>query len=560
MFSEDPVNITIQDINACLDYASKNNVTIIARGNYLLTEPIFINSVRWIGGKFSGNSTIYFSNATIESVEIDGPHLEIKGGSCSLTNSKIHGQTSTAAFLIRNLQSTTRLKCINNEFYDCNYAILQQGTGDHHLISGTISFNSFHDIVGDAIELNVVNGHYEHGLIIEGNIISNIDGGGPNWGIGIGISGKAPYDVNTPDERYASNFTVKDNHISGCRQCIHMELCRDFTVINNTCYPDPSKSTHSGIASGACVTYGCKRFVINGMTGEPTVSSCRFILLDWGNNSGIYSGPPTFFTVKNIDTINGNIEVSTSGGEDWDNTTIMESIRCNNFYWRGLPSVSVFRNIYCATLDCIGRHNSGEGSGGGLYTRMSFTYTHWVNVLCINDPKTNATVTKMYVDKLIEAGNNFFVSMVSEPCGHRGPLMTTPAEVYLLPDDSFPAGREFSLGSQLWKLSGGYFRVTKSGAHITGNELIQPVEAGANSIQTANHDWSQASRLKNSGTRLIIKGAGENGSDLLTTITKGTYVLNGKYTLDIKPAIQTTLTSATSIRAAYPVEYCEVNQ
>jgi hypothetical protein len=559
-FATDPTNITIQDINACLAFASENNVTIMGRGNYVLTESIALNSVRWIGGRFSGSGTIYLTDSTIENIDISGPHIEIKGGGCSLISNKIHEQTSTAALLIRDLQSTTRLNCVNNEFYNCNYAILQQGTGSYYLVSGAISFNSFHDTAGDAIELNVVNGHYEQGLTIEGNIIANIDGAGPNWGIGIGVSGITPYDVNAPDENYAANFTVKDNFISGCRQCIHMELCRDFSVTNNICYPDSSRSTGSGIISGACVTYGCKRFSVNGLTGEPVPPSSRFLVLDWGNNSGVYAGPPTFFTIKNVDSVSGNIEVSTSGGDGWENTTIVESIRCNALYWRGLPPVSVFRNIYCRSLDCIGRHSDGEGSGGGIYTRQSFTCTHWVDVLCLDEPAVNASVTKMYVDKLVETGNNFSVAMVSESGGHRGPLMTAPAEVYLLQDDNFPSGREFSQGSQLWKLNGGYYRVTKSGASITGTELIQSVAVGQTYIQTANYDWSQTGHLKNAGTRLIIPGAGANGNDLLTTITNGTYVRDGRYTLDIEPAIDTAVAGTIAIHAAYPVEYSEINQ
>lgn len=558
MFAKDPLNVTLDDVKTCLNYARDKNTTIIARGNYVLTGSIVMQSVRWMGGRFSGNGRIYLSETTIEGVDIDGPCLEIKGGTCSLINNKIYNQTGTAALLIRDLQSSTRLSCINNEFHNCNYAILQQGTGSYYLVSGVISLNTFHDLAGDAIELNVVNGHYEQGLLIESNIIANLEGKGKNWGIGIGISGKAPYGINTPDEHYAANFTVKDNYISGCRQCIHTELCRDFSIINNTCHPAASKSIDSGFVSGAYVAYGCKRFVINGITGEPIASSPRFIVVDWGNNGGTYAGPPTFFTIKNIDTLAGNIEISTSGGENWGNTTIVESIRCNTFYWRGLPPVSVFRNIYCTTLDCIGRHSDGEGSGGGVYTRLSFTCTHWVNVLCLNEPDAHASVTKMFVDKVIETGNNFPVAMVSESGGHRGPVMAVPPEVYLLPDDNFPSGREFCLRAQLWKLSGGYFRVTTAGAFITGNELIQPVQAGADYIQTANYNWSQPNHLKHAGTRIVIRGAGKNGSDLITTITKGTYALNGKYTLGISPAIQTTLTSPTPIRAAYPVEFSEV--
>lgn len=560
MFSTNPSKVSIPEINACLEYAKINNTSIVARGVYIINESIELDSVRWVGGKITGTGSILITNSTLEGCDIDRVSLEIKGGCCTIANNKIHNQTTVAALLIKDISEPGRINCVYNEFYDCNYAILQQGTGDFKMLSGIMSFNTFHDTRGDAIELNVINSHYSQGLSIEGNIISNVDGAGPNWGIGIGISGKGPYGIDNPDTNYASNFTIKGNHITACRQCIHTELCRSFSITDNICYPDITKSVDSGIISGAVVSYGCKDFVIRGLNGDPLLPSTRFLVIDWGNNDGSYAGPPLNFTIQDINTLNGNVEISTAGSDNWLNTTIVENIRCNTLMWRGLPSASVFRNIYSLAIDCIGQHSDGEGSGGGVFTRHQYIYSQWVNVSCLNEPNVNTSITKMFVDKLIEAGNNFPLYTSSDNGNNRGPQLSPTIEQYLLPDSSFPQGREFSKGSILWKPDGGYFVVRIGGASITGtNEIIRPVQAGSSYIQTANYDWSLASHSKSAGTQIIINGAGENGGDLITTISRATYVLNGRYTIDIQPGIVTTVNTTTRISAANPIDYKEVN-
>lgn len=571
MFATDPQNITLSDIQVCLDYAKANNVTVAARGSYNLNSSLTIDSVKWNGGGFKGSGNIILINSSLNSVDIDGPWITVSGGLCEITHNKIYNQTSTAALFIGELVSTTRLICTYNEFYNANYSILQQGGGSEtqqfYMDSGVISYNIFHDNAGDAIELNLVNRHYKNGMLIEGNNISNINGTkvNSNWGIGIGIAGSGPYALDLDDSNYASNFSVKNNYITGCRQGIHTELCRDFDITNNTCYPDTTKSTTTGIISGAYVSYGCKQFVVDGLNGEPSADSSRFMVIDWGNNNGTYASPPRDFTVKNVNTLDGNIEITTACGEDWTNTAIIESIRCNGIYWRGLPSVSVFRNIYCISLDCIGRHAAGEGSGGGVYTRLSYTYTHWVDVLCISaDAQTNATVTKMNVDKLTAVGNNFPVYMATPAIpGHRGPLLVSSTEQYLLPDDTFPTGREFSEGTVLWKRSGGYYLVTTAGASITGNDIVAAADSGAITLQTANYDWTKEQHYKNAGTSLVIKGAGDmpdGGSvsdDLITTIIKGTYVSGGKYAIDINPPLITAI-NTTALQPLNVIQYVEV--
>ena len=317
---DEPDYIVLQ---RCADYAYQNQIPVRASGTYNLDESITLRGIKWEGGVFVGDTPIYIDNSSLENTEINGSHVEIKGGRCTIRNNIFYNQTATAALLIKELTSESRLDCSYNEFYNCNYAILQQGTGDFQMASAIFSYNSIHDIRGDGIELNVVNRHYYDGLIIEGNIISNVNGSNTSWGIGIGVAGLAPYGTNTPDENYVANFTIRGNRILGCRQCIHTELCRDFTIINNDCSPDTSKSTASGLRFGAYVSYGCKRFVVDGLYGEPVGTANRYIQIDWGSNDGVWAGPPVDFTLRNVNTTKGDIEIATGCADSWTNTTIV---------------------------------------------------------------------------------------------------------------------------------------------------------------------------------------------------------------------------------------------
>lgn len=562
MFMNGSQTVTVDVIKRCADYAKISGLPVVANGVYALTDNITLDSISWVGGMFTGSSTItiFATELHLENAKINGPVLQMIGGDCRISNNTFYNQTSTAAFLIKALTKPGSILCTSNEFYNCNYAILQQGTGEP-VLYGRYSGNNIHDIHGDGIELNVVNNHYVNGLIIEDNIISNVNGTDTFWGIGIGVAGKGPYGVDAADSQYVANFTIRGNRISGCRQCIHTELCRDFTIEGNECYPDTSKSTNSGLYFAAFASYGCKNFTVDGLSGEPVGTAKRFILIDWGVNSGQYAGPPRDFTVRNINTLNGDIEITTAGANDWSNTTVLENIRCNKLKWRGLPASSVFRNIFTKNIDCIGQHAYGEGSGGGIYTRSHYTYTNWSNVVCLTDVYQYVSISKMYIDRIDESGNNFYVVTDSESAGRRGPTLFNVNEQYQLADDNFPGGREFAKGTVLWKLSGGYFLVTAAGAYIrdsgTYADKIKATNVGQTFIQSNMLNWASGYGTKSSGTDIIIPGAGVAGGDLKAKIIRATYVKNDSYTVDIDTPIVTATPENTIIRAAKPVSYIE---
>ncbi|ROP62580.1 parallel beta helix pectate lyase-like protein [Enterobacter sp. BIGb0383] len=552
-------------IQACADAAKARQLPVIATGVYHLAGAVTLDSLQWRGGTFNGPGAIAATilSCHIFDMTLNGVYLHMLGGDCRVRNNVFKNQKFTAAFFISGMTTSGTLDCTDNEFTACYFGILQQASGEK-MRYARFSCNNIHDIRGDGIELNVVNSHYADGLIVEGNRIHNVDGTGAGqfWGIGIGIAGAGPYGVNADDSQYVANFIIRNNRISACRQCIHVEMGRDFVISDNYCNPDSTKSIGSGLYVAGVAVYGSKRFTVENITGEPSGTVNRFILLDWGVNNNTYAGPPQNFSLRNIATMNGDIEIATSGANDWTNSTIVANCRCQIFKWRGLPSSSVFSTIYARQIDCIGQHAASEGPGGGKYARSHYTYSNWNNVICLDDVNINVSVSKMYCDRIDESGNNFFVPADEEAPGRRGARLKRNIEQYLLEDDLFPGGREFPQGTVLYKKSGGYFLVTTAGAYIktTGTyvEHIKATAVGQTYIQSNMIVWSAGYGTKSAGCRIIIPGAGGGGADLRATIIRATYVLNGAYTIDIDTPILTATADMTIISAAYPVEFVEV--
>lgn len=565
MYSGQSVSGAIQ---ACADYARLHKLPVRAAATYILDANVKLDSIEWSGGVFkgTGNISITALNLILKQTEITGPYIKVAGGKCRFYNNIIHEQSYTAAIFISGMVKPGDIEICNNEFYNCNYAILQQASGEI-MRWGRYAANNIHDIKGDGIELNVVNKHYPQGFIIENNLIDNIDGQGPNWGIGIGIAGAGPYGIDTPDANYVANFVVRGNRITRTRQCIHMELCRDFTVSDNELYPDVSKSQGAGLTFGGIVTYGCKSFTVDGVSGEPD-GSTRMVLLEWGVNAGQYAGPPRDFTLRNITTQRGTVEVQTAGANDWTNTVVLENIRCGLLKWRGLPSSSVFRNIYCNQLDVIGQPlpaqygNPAEGSGAGIYTRSHFTYMNWNGVVCLSDVHSDVSVSKLYLDRCDQQGNNFTVPLDEDGAGHRGTRLFSVTEQYQLKDDVFPGGRYFPKGTILWKAGGtGGFKITVAGSYIktagSVTDKIKSTAPGDKTIRANGITWATGEGAKSAGTRLRIPGAGAGGADLITTVVRSPYVVNSVWVIDIDPPVLTATPENMQIYAAEPVSFIE---
>ncbi|MCU6294919.1 hypothetical protein KWI11_26340, partial [Escherichia coli] len=183
-------------------------------------------------------------------------------------------------------------------------------------------------IYGDAIELNVVNSHHPDGFVIEGNLIENVDGTNApiplsNWGIGIGVAGSGPYDVNADDSQYVKKFVIKNNRLYNVRQCIHVELGKDFKILNNEVYPSTLVSIGTGLTTAGVITYGSVDFIIDGLSGhllnDPSVTN-RMVSINWGVTSGKFAGPPRNFKLCNLHIPESSIIVYTSGSDNWLNT------------------------------------------------------------------------------------------------------------------------------------------------------------------------------------------------------------------------------------------------
>lgn len=546
-------------------YASSNNIQVRADKNYKFSSSVAMSGVRWFGGTFTGTGGTMIStiNCWFENTRFDKCYVKMLGGDCRFYRNTFSNATATAAFLMQAMTSEGTLDFCENEMFGCKYAILQQGTGER-MTYGRYASNYIHDIVGDAIELNVVQAHYAEGLIIENNQIANVDasGQGANWGIGIGVAGSGPYGVDIPDTQYVRNFRITGNRIYNCRQCLHVEVGKHFLIQDNEVYPNTAVSTGTGLTTCGLALYGCQSFEVDGLTGyllnDPSVST-RMVFIDWGVNSGTYAGPPINFTIKNLDIPESSIEITTSGSDAWENITRVSNVNCLNFKWRGLPSSSTFSDIRCRSMDFIGQHGSGEGSGGGFYTRSQYTYMSWIGCTILDAWKTNAAFSKIYTDRCDQSGNNFGVPTAVDGTGHRGPVLTTISEQYFTNYDEFPGGRDFPTGTIIHRASGGKHVVTVGGAFFSTNDRLKETVAGQTYLQSNQLNWASNTYAKAAGTKIIVPGAGAGGADLQTTIIRATYVQNSVYTIDIADPIQTPTAENIVLRAANPVTYVTVN-
>ena len=307
------------------------------------------------------------------------------------------------------------------------------------------------------------------------------------------------------------------------------------------------------------ITYGSKEFIIDGLTGhllnDPSITN-RMVSINWGVTSGRFAGPPRNFKISNLYIPESSILVYTSGSDNWLNNTELSNITCSKILWRGLPSSSKFSDIRTKELDVIGQHLSTEGEGGGIYTRSKYTYTNWTNCVVQDDCNVSKySFSKMYVDRIDQSSNNFKVTTAIDGTGHRGPVLIPVVEQYYIPYDTFPGGRYFSEGTIIHKQSGGKYIVTVGGSFFGKYDTIRQTVAGQTYIEALGVSWGENQYAKAAGTEIIISGAGENGGDLRTYITRAVYVVNNVYRIDIADPIITATAAGAALKAAQPVTY-----
>lgn len=311
----------------------------------------------------------------IHDAVFDGPAMVHGGGDIILRSLEFKHQVSTAALLVMNLPVVSSLGVTDCTFSSCHFGILQQGNEGEKLQWGRITRSSFTDLNGDAIELNVVNGHYQNGgMLIENIQINNINhkNAQPNWGIGIGIAGKGPYSLDQKDSDFASDIIVRNVYATKTRQCIHFEVSRNFIVENVEVYPDSNVSLNAGLTFSGLAFYGCRDFQVKGVKGEPVGNGKRIVYVAWGTNNGIYTAPCRNFVLSDITTQDGTVEVATSSTNDVSNEFSLTNITANIVRHRGSGSKMTFSWIRCQKFDAIGNYKFGEGEGGGVYNRQAY--------------------------------------------------------------------------------------------------------------------------------------------------------------------------------------------
>jgi hypothetical protein len=557
---------TVSEALAALCTAARESgQSIDARGfSATLDSNLEIRDVTWVGGQLNGSSKVTLAGDCIVSgLTLNGVWALHGGGNVKLSGLRFTGQKSTAAFLIRDLPVPSTIDVDDCEFEKCKYGILQQGS-DIKMTRGRLTNLAFRDLTGDPIEMNLVNGHYLDGGLLVENIdiygVNNTDGS-PNWGIGIGIAGHGPYALDLPDDRYASNITVRNINVYGTRQCVHFEMCRNFTVENVNVNPDPSVSVDAQLTLAGVVAYGCRDFTIDGVRGESADGQPRrMVYLAWGVNDGNqYAAPCRNFTISNVQTETGIVEIATSSTNDYGNEFALRNIQAYRIQHRGLGSKMTFNNLRCGTFDAIGNYLPSDGEGGGILTRSARIEAEVINVVSVDEHGgRSGSFSKLQCDKLVTSGCNFDVVQSTGAGAARGYLLGNVGNQFTLSGDTFPPGIEFSMNDILHKASGGMFRITKSGALISSNDTIKAAPAGQTYIESAGtRNWGATSN-KTAGTRILIPGGGEQGADLVTTITRSPYGVNSVYRIDITPALSSAIEDGTVISAAFPVEYVEV--
>lgn len=563
------------------------------------TSSFDIKNITLKGGVFRGQRDYRVQNATIEGTTFRNSRVMYWGGAvrmfdCLWDGAPRAGQVGSLVFQGNPITGTFEID--NCTFKNGLYGILQQGTGEP-VTRGVFRNLTFMDMQGDAIELNVINKHYDEGCVIENISLSNIDGTNApiplsNWGIGIGVAGKGPYGYDIPDSSYCKNITIRNVFAKNCRQIVHVEVGRNISIQNIHGDPDQTVSVGTGLATGAVVMYGCKDFTIDGVYGEPKTdgttlaSNIRMIYLEWGTNAvldedgepvvpaqGRPSNPCFNYSVRNIHTRTGRIFAGVSAGPGFENRVSFENIRCNALQLFGVASWLSMANITCNIFDCVGQPESGPGTFYDGFFRREKSVLEMVNVNCYPDGKTMVTGRPQWsrcrYSDIHRVNCNVEANMYTNIAGGIGAIVGSSSKVYYLePNTSrnidglhFPTGKEFDKGDMIVKADNTFFLVTTSGAYIPDIAAfgIRATTVGATSLMqnlTPNGTATNASWLYHyplsAGTRIRIPGAGPGGADLDTVITRAPYQDNDTWTnpvkIDIADPIQTATAAGVRIK------------
>nr|UWD63586.1 MAG: Head binding protein [Bacteriophage sp.] len=585
-----------QAIQAMFDYAKTNAKIINAYGwKGTLESTVTADSVTILGGTWQGTADFRVVGTKLDGAVINNLRIMLWGGDNRIrdclfdgkpTNSKVGSIVSQGAPAGGTYEIT---EC---EFRNGLFGILQQGTGEK-ITRGVLRNLSFYDMGGDCIELNVINEHYDNGCVIDGIFMDNIDGLTPiansSWGIGIGIAGKGPYGWDAPDTQYAKNIAIRNVFANRVRQIVHLEVARDCTVENIHGDPNQNVSNGTGLTMATVVCYGCKRITIDGVYGEPVVTSgtaadsVRVVMLEWGVTAGAPSNPCFDMTVRNVHSKTGRFYAGVAAGNGYRNTYTIENVDVSKFSVFGVGSLLSMSNVRCQTFDAIGDDSAGGTTSDG-YVATGKTILRMVNVTAYDvNGYGDQGWSRCSYSEIESIGSNVYARPYPRQGidGGIGAKMIASNRTYIIPSpadmnatgiwdgNAFPTGREFMEGDLVVRNDGKIFTVVTSGSYIPAIDefKIKATTVGSKVIASnyplggnkSDMVWIYKTPLS-PGCRIVIPGAGEGGGALSTWITRGPYRVNvndptSEIRIEIAHAVQTATADGAQLAAAKVVSY-----
>lgn len=605
-------------IQAMLTYAQTNNKLVWCVGYTLHTNGILtasditIEGGTWIlagndprftnctlkNGRWE-NRSIWTKNTTIDGCWLEKCRVRHDGGDVRVLSTRLNGEvagSNVTSIVIQGSQAGQEDPLGTIEVDGCVFTnglngILHQG-GHADMTSGIYRNLTFIDMKGDAIELNVINSTYKEGLVIENILINNIDAvlASSNWGIGIGIAGMGPYAWNADDSMYASNFTIRNVHALGVKQCIHVEVGRDFTIENCRVNPDVNKSVGTGLTTGGVYIAGSKNFTIDGISGDTVgngttpAENLALVNITWGTVSDDVRYIPASrnYSLKNVFTKTGAVRLSCDAYPGFgtvpaqENRITVENVRCVTFNPMGIATHLSINDLECKTLDAWGDLSpGGHGASSGL-TIYSRSVLDLVNVNAYDSSMNGSQIwNRCRYSVVNRQGGNVSAEPFISITGQLGALVSPVGRVYYPQtwehggDASFfPCGKEFEKGDLVFVGAstltpylvispGAYFPTDdRSKVHAAAAGATQLVQFLTPSGTSTGSPWLYTTQLS-PGTRINVPLAA--GGSQTVTVMRSPYQTppsdpGAPIVIDIAPALTGAVAEGASITMAQVIQ------
>ncbi|MTD42697.1 colanic acid biosynthesis protein WcaM [Erwinia sp. CPCC 100877] len=225
--------------------------------------------------------------------------LDVRGSNCEIRSLDMSGKGPVTQIYIggkhKQAPVIENLTIDRLHAHDANYGILRQGARNQ-LHGVRITNCLFQRLQGDAIEWNVA--PHDSNIRISDHVIEDINctNGKIHWGIGIGLAGKA-YDNRYPEATSVKNFVVANIRGRNCRQLVHVECGKHFTIRNIKAENiTPAFSRKAGLDNATVALYACDNFTIE----HVDMINSAGMLIGYGTKRGKYVAIPQNFRIHDI--------------------------------------------------------------------------------------------------------------------------------------------------------------------------------------------------------------------------------------------------------------------